>query len=96
MISVKEGLTNEAVKIIRVAGVIWDRETAITDGHLAFTKGQSEEAQLVQQTPQRLEKTITCTPHHTKQRQRRRGEKINLKKQITHSKSHSKHIFPIK
>ena len=72
-----EGLTNEAVKIIRVAGVIWNGETAITDGHLAFTKGQSEEAQLVQQTAQRLEKTIICMPHHTehKQREKRREEK---------------------
>ena len=65
------------MKIIRVAGVIWNGETAITDGHLAFTKGQSEEAQLVQQTAQRLEKTIICMPHHTehKQREKRREEK---------------------
>ncbi len=89
MLKNNEWLTNEAVKIIRVAGVIWNGETAITDGHLAFTKGQSEEAQLVQQTAQRLEKTITCKPRHTKhKRQKSREEKINQEHQ-EHTVSHT-------
>lgn len=61
------------MKIIRVAGVIWNGETAITDGHLAFTKGQSEEAQLVQQTAQRLEKEdnhMHAPSHQTKTEER--------------------------
>lgn len=56
-----EGLTNEAVKIIGVARVVRDGEAAITDGHLAFTEGQSEEADFVEQTAQRLQNT-THTP----------------------------------
>lgn len=78
------------MKIIRVAGVIWYGETAITDGHLAFTKGQSEETQLVQQTAQRLEKTITCTPRRTKhkQRQKRREEYT-----VIHKLSHTTNTF---
>lgn len=61
------------MQIVRVARVIWNGETAITDGHLAFTKGQSEEAQLVQQTTQRLEKKITKTyqiPEQEKEEER--------------------------
>ena len=53
------------MKIIRVARVVWDGEAAITDGHLAFTEGQSEEADFVQQAAQRLEKTPT---HQTQTR----------------------------
>lgn len=47
-------LTHKAVQIIGVAGVVWYGETAVTDGHLAFSKRQREEAQLVQQTSQSL------------------------------------------
>lgn len=59
------------MEIIGVAGVIWNGETAVTDGHLAFTKGQREEAQLVQQTAQSLEETDTCTETQTKTEDRR-------------------------
>lgn len=52
--SVRE-LTDKAVQIIGVAGVVWYGETAVTDGHLAFAKRQREEAQLVQQTSQSLQ-----------------------------------------
>lgn len=52
-----EVLTDEAVQIVGVARVVWDGEAAVTDGHLALTKGQREEAQLVQQTAERLEET---------------------------------------
>ncbi len=79
------------MKIIRVAGVIWNGETAITDGHLAFTKGQSEEAQLVQQTAQCLEKTTTtCMPHQTRHKDRgeteRRGKKRRREKKRNRNK----------
>lgn len=53
------------MQIIGVAGVVWYGETAVTDGHLAFTKRQREEAQFVQQTSQSLEEKTTCEPRHT-------------------------------
>lgn len=59
------------MKIIGVAGVVWNGETAVTDGHLAFTEGQSEEAQLVQQAAQRLKETDTSTKAQTKTEDRR-------------------------
>lgn len=48
-------LTDETVQIVGVARVVWDGEAAVTDGHLALTEGQREEAQLVQQTAECLE-----------------------------------------
>lgn len=48
--------------IIGVAGVVWYGETAVTDGHLAFTKRQREEAQFVQQTSQSLQEQTECKP----------------------------------
>lgn len=47
-------LTDEAVHVLRVPGVVWNGEVAITNGHLALPKGQGEVAQLVQQTAQGL------------------------------------------
>lgn len=55
-------LTHKAVQIIGVAGVVWYGETAVTDGHLAFTERQREEAQLVQQTSQSLGEHSTREP----------------------------------
>lgn len=54
------------MQIIGVAGVVRYGEAAVTDGHLAFTKRQREEAQLVQQTSQSLRReTQVETPPHT-------------------------------
>lgn len=43
-------LTDETVHVLRVARVVWDCETSITDGHLAFAKRKSEVAQFIEQT----------------------------------------------
>lgn len=50
-------LTDETVQVVGVARVVWNGEAAVADGHLALTEGQREEAQLVQQTAERLEET---------------------------------------
>lgn len=50
------------MQIIGVAGVVWNGETAVTDSHLAFSKRQREEAQLVQQTSQSLGEQSTREP----------------------------------
>lgn len=49
-------LTDEAVHVLGVPGVVWNGEVAITNGHLALPKGQGEVAQLVQQTAQGLQR----------------------------------------
>lgn len=43
-------LTDETVHVLRVAGVVWDSETSITDSHLALPKRKSEVAQFIEQT----------------------------------------------
>lgn len=43
-----ETLTDETVHVLRVPGIIWNGEVAVTDGHLTLPKRQSEVAQLVQ------------------------------------------------
>lgn len=43
-------LTDETVHIRRIAGVVWDSKTAITDSHLALSKRKSEEAELIKET----------------------------------------------
>lgn len=48
-------LTDEAVQVLWVAGVVWDGEAAVWDGHLALTEGQGEEAQLVQEATHSLQ-----------------------------------------
>lgn len=63
-------LTDEAVQIVGVARVVWDGEAAVTDGHLALTEGQREEAQLVQQTAERLQETWQVSQQDRGQRGR--------------------------
>lgn len=78
------------MEIVRVARVVWDGEAAIADGHLAFTKGQSEEAQLVQQTTQGLEgwgeEAITTTTTEERkvkgQEEKKERKKRKIKKGV--------------
>lgn len=56
-------LTDEAVQIVGVARVVWNGEAAVTDGHLALAEGHREEAQLVQQTAERLEEETPQVSH---------------------------------
>jgi len=39
---------------VRVAGVVWNGEAAVTDGHLTLSKRQCEITQLIQQAAQSL------------------------------------------
>lgn len=47
-------LTDETVHVLRIAGVVWNSETSITDSHLALSKWKSEEAELIEETAQCL------------------------------------------
>lgn len=47
-------LTYETVHVVRVAGIVWDGEAAVTDGHLTLSKGQCKITQLIQQAAQCL------------------------------------------
>lgn len=58
-------LTDEAVHVLGVPGVVWNGEVAITNGHLALPKGQGEVAQLVQQTAQGLQRENRARIHQT-------------------------------
>lgn len=48
--------------VVRVAGVVWDGEAAVTDGHLTLSKRQCEITQLIQQAAQSL-RTQTYKRH---------------------------------
>lgn len=43
-------LTDETVHVLRIAGVVWNSETPITDRHLAFPKRKCEEAEFIEET----------------------------------------------
>lgn len=62
-------LTDETVHVVRVAGVVWDGEAAVTDGHLTLSKRQCEITQLIQQAAQSLRTQIYkshCVSEHCK------------------------------
>lgn len=43
-------LTDETVHVLRITGVVWNRETSITDRHLALPKRKCEEAEFIEET----------------------------------------------
>lgn len=43
-------LTDETVHVLRIAGVVWNSETSITDRHLALPKRKCEEAEFIEET----------------------------------------------
>lgn len=74
-------LTDETVHVVRVAGVVWDGEAAITDGHLTLSKRQCEITQLIQQAAQSLRTQAYkshCVSEHCKKTRRLAFKGLNV------------------
>lgn len=52
-------LTDETVHVLRIAGVVWNSKTSVTDRHLALPKRKREEAEFIEETAHGLYKEDT-------------------------------------